>query len=95
MKDANQPQTTKTPTSRDAAAQISLPDHLREKARLILEGVMKANGVKPIERYMPTGHAIYDLAEILAQLTSSKKADRDEAKNMVRYLVKIGTEAIK
>ena len=95
MKDANQPQTTQTPTVRDAAAQIGLPDNQREKARLILEGVMKCNGVKPIERYMATGHALYDLAEILAQLTSPKKADRDEAKSMVRYLVKIGEEVTK
>lgn len=82
MHKPDQPQTTHTATSRDAAAQISADDEFN-KARAIWKGALaKEDGSE--------NRAGFWLALQLADLTSSSKFDREFAKEKVRELVKLG-----
>ena len=85
MKDANQPQTTQNPTVRDAAAQISAT---QGKGKAIYNGANRFFHGDP-------DAVTAMLANICAGLTSTVKAERENAKNIVRELVKLGNEAAK
>lgn len=56
---------------------------IKEKATLIVQGWEKSEKIE-------AGPGAYELAEILANLTSSSKEQREWAKAEVRELVKIG-----
>lgn len=100
MQTTNQPQTTNSTDERDASVQISDATNLEPmKFELIIDGIEKVcEKEKPIKDgqdywYYAAGRN-YDmalkLASILANLTSSDRWMREDAKKKVRELVKLG-----
>lgn len=100
MQTTNQPQTTNNSMDRDASVQISevtKPEPM--KFELIIDGVEKVcvteNPIKDGQDYWYyAAGRNYDmalkLAAILANLTSSDRWMREDAKKKVRELVKLG-----
>lgn len=85
MHKPDQPQTTRTATSRDAAAQIGAEE--LTKSQLIIRGSRIER-----EKDRPTygdSYSLGVLAYIVEMLTSPKKDDRETGKRMVRNLVKL------
>ncbi len=90
MHKPDQPQTTHTATSRDAAAQIGVEK--LDKAELIIRGLeIEFTRKYPTEdaRYMD-GVSLGKAAIIIESLTSPSKEIREYAKTRVRELVKLG-----
>ena len=94
METTTQPQTTDNSPGRDAS--VPIPD----KFALIADGARAEERAQQERGAGCVGNLVYDyciersvvfvLATIIADLTSSKKYDRERAKKRVRELVKLG-----
>lgn len=90
MHKQDQPQTTNTATSRDAAAQIGVEE--LTKSELIIRG-LKAQYTErypDMDALCSTAYALGAASYIMELLTSTTKADRESGKRQVRELVKLG-----